>query len=740
MTSDIPQALARIGENLAILLSLTLAFGALRQRFRQAPAWLGICSQGLLFSTAGVICMSVGVPFSNHVHDARDIVVLASGYFGGPGVALISGTLVAAYRVHIVSGPGALPGGISVLIAMVVGLAMRHHHERRGLPVGPRALLETGVAHAALGMVALFGSVGQGVTPLIGLVIFAIRVVLQGGGFLLLGTLISLEEQRRDAQQALRVSVERYDLAAAGAKDALWDWDLRTDQVFYAPRWRQMLGLDRHCRLDAPQDWLGRVHPQDLPALQSCLQAHLEQGSPLLEAEYRMAHADGTYRHVATRGIAVRDAQGTATRLAGSTTDITERRAAEAEQEAIEQRLQEAQRLESLGMLAGGVAHDFNNLLTGVMGNASLLQLQSKDEEQRRLLQQIETAAERAAELCRQLLDYAGRSRREARRLDFDALVKETAQLSDRTRQARCDFELDLGTASAHVRADGTQVRQVVMNLIANAVDALGDQRGRVAVRTRRRYLQPADIARLRVGSQLPAGEYVELSVEDTGQGMTPAVLDRIFDPFFSTKPSGRGLGLAAVLGILRRHRGGMRVDSAVGKGTRFVVVLPVDAPQDTEVAPTSLPSLGAAPPHGKVLVVDDEYLIREMAARTLQQAGLDVITAQDGAQALEQLQREDPDLVLLDIKMPSMDGAEVLERIRAGGLAVPVLLMSGFHEDRIADKARRSDYSGMLSKPFRAEELLQRVREVLSVAHPPVEAVPRSQRGTPQAYSRSSA
>ena len=407
------------------------------------------------------------------------------------------------------------------------------------------------------------------------------------------------------------------------------------------------------------------------------------------------------------------DEQGRAYALCGISTDITDRKAAEERRLALERKLLEAQKLESLGVLAGGIAHDFNNILTSILGNATLAAMDLPETHRaRKQLTHIERAANRAADLCAQMLAYAGKSSFVTSPLCLAALVRDTAALLEVSVGRRIRLELLVDDTTPAVMGDATQLRQIVMNLVINAADAMGDRtEGHVIVRTFARDLTAEFLHGAVQSPQLPAGLYVGLEVADNGSGMPPEVLGRIFEPFFTTKFSGRGLGLAAVLGIVQSHDGALFVESTPGRGTTFRLFLPatsakpIDSSPPFEAAPATL--------HGTVLVVDDEEPVRLVAQEALSQLGLTVIEAADGPAALDLL-RAHPgriDLVLLDLTMPGLTGDETLRQLRQIRPDLRVIIMSGFSSGETMQRCEALGVTGFLPKPFDIAALAEKLR-----------------------------
>jgi signal transduction histidine kinase/CheY-like chemotaxis protein len=379
-----------------------------------------------------------------------------------------------------------------------------------------------------------------------------------------------------------------------------------------------------------------------------------------------------------------------------------------------EEELRHTAKLESLGLLAGGIAHDFNNLLTGIMGNASLAQETfPSNHEAAALLDDVIHASEKASDLTRQLLAYAGKGKFVIQPVAVSALVEEIYPLIDSAIKSAASVQLDLDAGSLRVSADAAQLQQLIMNLVINAGEAIPEgQSGIITVRTRRQTIDNSFIRsnRLLAAEQLAPGDYLCFEVEDTGAGMDAATLDRIFDPFFTTKFTGRGLGLSAVLGIVRSHRGAMAVSSSPGGGTTFRVYLPLTE----EEVPVKA---GAAAPRAcdtgqAVLVVDDEDVVRRTANATLARYGYRVLLASSGPEAISMYRRHEPDitLVLLDLTMPGMDGEQTLGELRRIRPEVRVVLSSGYDESDIARRFAGQRLAGFIQKPYTAAALAQKI------------------------------
>ncbi len=400
------------------------------------------------------------------------------------------------------------------------------------------------------------------------------------------------------------------------------------------------------------------------------------------------------------------------------TREMKERAAAEEARKAIEAKVLEVQKLESLGVLAGGIAHDFNNLLVAIMGNAGLALLDLPEGSPARAsIVDVEIASRRAGELARQMLAYSGRSRFLIEPVELSELVRELLALLQVSIGKSVILKLHLPDDPVVVDADAAQLRQVVMNLVINAADAIGTRSGTVTIRVSQLEATAEYLADVHPEAGLQPGQFAALEVSDTGMGMDQATQARIFDPFFTTKFTGRGLGLAAVLGIVRSHNGALRVYSEVGRGSTFRVVLPLSA---TSPQPASAASGEPWRGSGTVLVVDDDPMVRSVAKRLLESFGLTVHVAEGGPQALERIINapDAVDAVLLDMTMPELSGPEVFARLRQIRADLPVVLMSGYHEEELAPEVG-AGISGFIQKPFTPADLANRLRAALESAGP---------------------
>ncbi len=460
-------------------------------------------------------------------------------------------------------------------------------------------------------------------------------------------------------------------------------------------------------------------HPEDRSLGADFEPRLLADEIPTLRLEQRLRHADGHYVWCRINSVVIRDSAQAPLYYNTQIENISASKLALEEKERIERKLAEAAKLESLGVLAGGIAHDFNNLLTGVLGNASLLRLEL-DPNSAHLpsIEQIELAARRAADLCKQMLAYSGKGRFIIKKIDLNHVVQETTRLLEISISKNCVLRYHLAPKLPPVEADETQMRQVIMNLVINASEAIGARSGVIALSTGVARVDANYLAALRFDQNIPPGDYVSLEVSDNGSGMDEATLAKIFDPFFTTKFAGRGLGLAAVQGIVRGHKGGMKVYSESKKGTTFRILLPcADGTIDPPGALSRHPFPSTSRATGTILIVDDEETVRTVAARIVETQGYTAEMAPDGVAAMA-LFRANPGkykIVLLDLTMPHMDGEETFRQMRHHYPEVRVVLMSGFNHQDIITRFAGKGLAGFIQKPLEAQILLEEVRRAMA-------------------------
>ena len=476
-----------------------------------------------------------------------------------------------------------------------------------------------------------------------------------------------------------------------------WDSSEILDAIF---------GIDKHYRRDVP-GWLDIVHPDDRTMLDRYLRHEVISGGQPFSKEYRIIRKnDGETRWVCGLGAVTCDALGTASTLIGTIQDITERKHAEQEREQLERQLLHAQKLESLGVLAGGIAHDFNNILTSIVGNADLaLRRIDRDSPVVENLTKIEQASARAADLAKQMLAYSGKGKFIVENIDLNRLLEEMLHMLEVSISKKAELRFNLHDSLPAIGADATQLRQIIMNLVINASEAIGEENGFIAVTTDCRYCEGSYLKGVWLDENLADGLYVVLEIADSGCGMDGKTLAKIFDPFFTTKFTGRGLGMAAVLGIVRGHKGAIKVNSEPGHGTVFKILLPAsDSPAEMDDRASGCDGWQGA---GKVLLVDDEESVRDIGREMLQELGYTALTAGDGVEAME-IFRSNPEVkfVILDLNMPHMDGEQCFYQLRELRPEVTILMSSGYDEQEVCRKFVGKGLAGFVQKPYTFEML----------------------------------
>ncbi len=485
---------------------------------------------------------------------------------------------------------------------------------------------------------------------------------------------------------------------------------------YVSPNVDQLFGRSADDFMTGRVAYASTVHPDDLARVADEVSSHSAAGAATFEQEYRIVRPDGEVRWLFDFTVVNRDEQGEVTHYSGYAFDVTDRKLEQQAQERLEEQVRQTQNLESLGVLAGGIAHDFNNLLVGIMGNATLAREDlPADSPTQALLEGIERASLRAAELSNRMLAYSGRGCCSTETIDLNELLRETVMLVQSSLAPEAQLHFDLPDDLPPIEGDGTQLRQLVMNLVTNASDALAEGGGTIEVSSRLVVLgqthPPRDDAFV---ASLSPGPCLLLKVVDDGSGMDEETQRKLFEPFYSTKFTGRGLGMATALGIVRSHKGAIRVSSELGVGTRFEIMLPVAA--DPAPAPVRASAKVTAADHrGHVLIVDDEGLVLQLAQQVLERAGFSVCAVSTGQEAIAHLRRADPtpQLVLLDLTMPHFDGSQTLAELKRLAPQVPVILSSGFSEQETT-KIIGEGLSGFIQKPYSPSSLVAAVGQVL--------------------------
>lgn len=517
--------------------------------------------------------------------------------------------------------------------------------------------------------------------------------------------IVDMTEHER-ATEALRLSEERFQLATQVTRDALWDIDLGTQRTWWSDALYAMTGTDRASAPASRLLWLDHIHPDDRAHTVQSFDAAIASPSETWSAEYRYRHTAGHYITLLDRGRILRDAAGKATRVIGAASDTTERKAIEAQ-------YLRAQRMESVGTLAGGIAHDLNNVLTPILMSIGLLKEAVRhDPENLEILNGIEASTQRGASLVRQVLSFARGISGERGLVNFRHLLLEMERIARETFPRSIRVEVQCPRDLWTVPGDTTQLHQMLMNLAVNARDAMPDG-GSLTLSAANLSI---DAQFAGTGHNIHPGRYVLVQVSDTGDGIDPAILDRIFEPFFTTKSVGQGtgLGLSTVHAIATSHGGSVQVSSEPRLGSTFRVYLPAEV---TASAPAPAESLALPRGQGElILLIDDETIIRSVTRQTLEAYGYRVLTAADGAEGIALFATQPAQIaaVVTDMMMPVMDGPATIHAMLHLKPRVRIIAASGLNSQTHVTKATRAGITDFLPKPYTAETLLTLLRTVL--------------------------
>lgn len=527
-------------------------------------------------------------------------------------------------------------------------------------------------------------------------------------------------QETQQLNEKLRLSETRFRTVLERSQDIVYQFSLDSGKYDYmSPSVRARLGFSfQEIASMTSRELIERIHHMDrrsvLAYYRDILRSDHEQAEPH-EIEYRWLHRDEEYRWLCDNCAVVRD-EVTNQPLArvGNIRDITKQKKAERERLLLEKKIHRAQQMESLGTLAGGVAHDFNNLMTIVISNAR--QITKRHPEDRPVITPIIKAAERASELTEQMLSYSGKGHFPMKPIDLSTVVKATSQMIRLSLSHGARIQLDLSPQPVTVVADFKQIGQVISNLVTNADEAMGDNDGIIRITTGTGRYDREYLDRIFLGEEMSTGKCAYLEITDEGCGMTEETRKRIFEPFFTTKFMGRGLGLSAVFGIIRRHKGALDVRGEKGQGCSFRVLFPhvvesFDHPVDSR--DSTIPAVT----RGTVLLVDDEELVRFVSGTMFRQMGYNVVTANDGKEALDKFRAkpEQFDCVILDLVMPYMSGEECLSEIRTISETVPILVTSAYSDGAVMDRiSTLQEKTAFLQKPFRQSDLSAKISALM--------------------------
>jgi PAS domain S-box-containing protein len=510
--------------------------------------------------------------------------------------------------------------------------------------------------------------------------------------------------RRKQAEEDFRISNERFLLVTQATNDVIWDWDLVDHTLWWNENFKTLFGYDAADVEPGPEAWTSRIHPEDSDSVISSIHAVLEGTEKSWVSEYRFLHRDGHAVTIIDRGSVIRDDSGRAIRMVGSMLDVSPQRE-------LESRLRQAQKLEAIGQLTGGIAHDFNNLLTVILGSAELLCDELESGQQPHILaEMIATAAQRGADLTSRLLAFGRKQPLQPRVLELGALIAGMEAMLHRTLGEHIEILVVCPAILWTAKIDQTLLEAAILNLAINARDAMSHG-GRLTIEIANSTLDETQAAE----ADMAPGQYVVLTVSDTGQGIAPAVLPNVFEPFFTTKDVGKGsgLGLSMVHGFVKQSGGHVRLQSEIGHGTSVALYFPRSL--QTSMAPPE-PTARQAPRHGEelILVVEDDALVRRHLSGLLEELGYRVLQANAGAPAIELIEAN-PEITLLftDIVIPGgMNGSDLAKKALQLRPDLKVLFTSGYSE--IAIDGRLDPGIELLSKPYTRDQLAARLRLVL--------------------------
>lgn len=534
-------------------------------------------------------------------------------------------------------------------------------------------------------------------------------------------SLLNVELILEKRSEELRKVEEKHRVMIENSRDLIWSYDLRESAFsFFSKAVTPILGYPEAKIRDSMNRKLEDVFPaEEVERVRKTFnEAIVRPGSDKhvsLEAPH--LHADGHLVWLEISGTVIHDANGRAIAVSGVSRDITLRQQAEQERFSLNERLKDIQRLESLANMAGGIAHDFNNLLTGIIGNASLALMDLPlNTDAAGFLKEIDRSAQKATDLAKQMLAYSGRGHFVLRPLNLSTILAQMKELLSSVLTDTAQINYPMSESAAEIEGDKLQLEQVVVNLVQNSVEAIASSGGDITITTGIMHCDRNFLATTIMDDHLPEGQYGYFRVEDTGCGMDDSAMEKIFDPFFSSKFVGRGLGLAAVLGIVRGHRGAVSVTSEKNKGSTFLVLLPL-AEKKSIQADVTLRQRKRPKGGGElILVAEDEEVVMNVVQRTLENSGYRILKATDGFEARDKYQEHSSeiDMVILDLTMPRMTGEQVFDELLKINENVCVLMSSGYNEEEVVKSFSNRGLAGFIQKPYLPADLLDKIQSIL--------------------------
>jgi PAS domain S-box-containing protein len=531
---------------------------------------------------------------------------------------------------------------------------------------------------------------------------------------------LNLEALVEKRTKELHKSELRFRSFVENANDVVFS--LSTDGIFtyVSPNWREVFGYELYETVQRP--FAPFVHPDDLANCFSAMQRVFDYNEKAKDVEYRVLHKNGNWIWYSANASLLRDPETDQTTFLGIGRDITERKESEEERLTLERQFLQAQKMESLGIMAGGIAHDFNNLLQSILGNMELaLRVTATDSAAREHISIAMVASKNATHLTNLMLTYAGKGFVHKKVLNLNELVMENVEILRSAASTAISLELSLFDELPEISADWAQIQQVAMNLITNAAESIEQQPGFVRIATGIVICDQVQLQESLLKEKAEPGRFVFLEVRDNGCGMSEETLKRLFDPFFTTKFTGRGLGMSAVMGIMKIHGGALFVESESGKGTIFRALFPVLEPAlaATVKEPDAMGEKSAYHQKalsGVALLVDDEKPVLKTCKKMVELCGLTVITACDGIDAVAKFREhaDEIDVVIMDLTMPNMDGITAISEICSIRPDIRTILASGFNEEELDERVTSHSPTGFISKPYSMNLLETELRRVM--------------------------
>ncbi|MDQ6992831.1 MAG: response regulator [Mariprofundus sp.] len=520
---------------------------------------------------------------------------------------------------------------------------------------------------------------------------------------------MGLQSEKEELIKQLQHSTLRHVRAQQLARLGHWELDLIKNTLLWSDEVYRIFEIDPKQLGQSYEAFLEAIHPDDRAIVDKAYTTSL-QAHAAYDIEHRLLFPDGRIKWVHETCESEYTVDGTPIRSIGSVQDITERITFEEEREQMQVQVEHMQRLESLGVLAGGIAHDFNNILTAIMCNAAMAERKAltSPQDTQRYLGNIVASSGKAAELCKQMLAYSGKGQFVLKTIDLSSMVKEITKLLEISIGKNVVMKYHLSEHQPVVEVDVAQIQQVIMNLVINASDAIGEKSGVISISTGVMQADCTYLAATSLDDSLPEGRYVYLEVSDTGCGMDKETQTKLFEPFFTTKITGHGLGMSAVLGIVRGHQGAIKLYSKLGKGSSFKFLLPISCQPVEAIAEQTTPGddwRGA----GTVLIVDDEETIRETAVMMLEEMGFTTLCTVDGEDGVRVYREHQSEIVavLMDMTMPKMDGKACFTELRRINKHVKVVLSSGYNEQEAISRFNGQGLAGFIQKPYLPDKLI---------------------------------